>query len=125
MTTEDIVNALYEDKRRLLEEQLGSINAALAERQAIHTNGMTSINGETRTLRDLILTMTPDHGEHGDPQRHDRSRLELSWANLTREARDEERNNWRDQQHLRTEERLVQRDLTAARRQEERIKTLR
>ena len=102
-----VLDALHGDRKALLTSQLRSIEEEVVERRLIATDTTLVVHDEVGELTNELLNLP-------DGQRQERLQLAREQRGLRREVRDELRNAWKEVQALRTEERLVEKELLNA-----------
>lgn len=105
------LGAIHEDKKKLLTDQLKSIDEEIVERQLIGAENALGVNDELLELGSEIANRSPPHENSPDLERKDRMTLQRDKRALTRELREEQRDTWKDVQPLREEEREVEQEL--------------
>lgn len=126
MTTDDIdivAAALSGDKVAVLKDQLQRLEREILERIVIELLTRTTIEHEVADLRNEILNLQPGEGQADDPMaRRDRLALKKECLELSGEIRSERRDAWKDVQHLKTEERIVEKELLTVQQRDKRLR---
>ena len=125
--TDDIDIALDEahaDKKQLFKGQLRSIEQEIVERRLIAADTALQVHDEVGELDNTIANLRPAHENAPDIERRDRMVLEREKLDLTKELREEQRDSWKDVQHLKTEERTVEKELVGEEQRHKRTKEL-
>lgn len=110
----DIINAaLSGDRRAVLKDQLRRIDTEIIERLAVNITTREAIHEQLTDLRRDIMSCEPAH--HGLPDdpviRRDRFVLKRDYRKLVLDLAEEQRSCWHDTQALKTEARLVEKEL--------------
>ncbi len=125
--TDDLDIALDEshaDKKRLFKGQLRSIEEEIVERRLIASDTTLQVHDEVGELENAIANLRPAHENAPDIERRDRLVLEREKIELNKELREEQRDSWKDVQHLKQEEREVEKELVGEEQRHKRTKEL-
>lgn len=108
-----IAAALSGDRHAVLKDQLRRIEIEIVARLAINITTREAIHHRITDLRTDLLKLAPPHDGLGDDPTTLRDRLSLKreMRLLLRELSDEHRSCWSDTQALRTEARIVEKEL--------------
>lgn len=111
---EIIKAALHGDKEIVLAQQHLSIEQQIAERERLDKENLLKVVEDLAAVHNEVLSLTPDEGQAraGPEQRRDMIALVKEEIGLSKEMRAETRDTWKDIQQLKTEERIVEKELT-------------
>jgi hypothetical protein len=118
------LDGAHTDKKRLFKTQLRSIEEEIVERRLIASDTTLQVHDEVGELENAIANLRPAHESAADMERKDRMVLEREKMELTRELREEQRDSWKDVQHLKAEEREVEKELIDESQRHKRTKEL-
>lgn len=121
---EHIFDALHGDKKRVLNEQIKSIEEEIVERKTISARNTEVVSEEVHELANEVAKLRPEHENAPDLERKDRVVLEREKLDLTKELREERRDAWKDVQQLKREEREVEKELLGNEQRQRRTREL-
>jgi hypothetical protein len=106
--------ALHGDKEIVLTQQHLSIEQQIAERERIDKENLLKVAADLAAVHNEVLALTPDEmaARAGPEARRDMINLVKEEIGLSKEMRAETRDTWKDIQLLKTEERIVEKELT-------------
>lgn len=106
--------ALHGDKEIVLTQQHMSIEQQIAERERIDKENLLKVAADLAAVHNEVLALTPDEmqARAGPEARRDIINLVKEEIGLSKEMRAETRDTWKDIQMLKTEERIVEKELT-------------
>jgi hypothetical protein len=110
------LDAAHTDKKSLFKNQLRSIEEEIVERRLIASDTTLQVHDEVGELENVIANLRPMHESAPDTERE---KMELS-----KELREEQRDSWKDVQHLKQEEREVEMELVGENQRHKRTKEL-
>jgi hypothetical protein len=118
-----ITAALHGDKQAVLKDQLERIDREIIERLAINITTRTSLHELMREVREDVLLLEPPHlNAPDDPtKRHERLGLKREYRYLVKDLMAEQRSCWNDTQALKTEMRIVEKELLALKQRDRRL----
>jgi hypothetical protein len=118
------LDAAHTDKKSLFKNQLRSIEEEIVERRLIASDTTLQVHDEVGELENVIANLRPMHESAPDTERRDRMVLEREKMELSKELREEQRDSWKDVQHLKQEEREVEMELVGENQRHKRTKEL-
>lgn len=124
MSDIDVIrSAISGDAQAVLKAQVASVQREIIERVAINITTREAIHELLSGVRHTILQLEPLHEGLPDDQRnrHERLLLEHEYRTLVLRLSEEQRSCWNDVQRLKSELRMVTRELSSLQRRDQRV----
>ena len=119
-----VLGAIHTDKHIVLRDQLRAIAGEIRQRREVYQAVTRAIDSDLSLVGGQIQRFQPANQWEADLNRKDWLFLEGHQLDLGRELRQEQRECWRDIQHLLTEQRQVQRELSESQKRHDRTEKL-